>query len=184
MTIETDRLRLRAVTEADYEAFLAIVSNPNVALPAGFQPVKNSFEGHFLIRQTLHQRWLWGIVVKSTNQFIGTVGLYGKTDDEGRLLHDQRDLGYMLNESEWGHGYMSEAVVAVLNEAFQRGLTQIWGSYFEDNQRSAHIFKKMGFVFDHQLQHREHDFFAPGKQECFYRLNATDFYRANPKGDS
>ncbi|MGV0169004.1 GNAT family N-acetyltransferase [Furfurilactobacillus sp. WILCCON 0119] len=182
--IETDRLVIRSMSETDLADFTAIVENVNVAQPAGFQATRTEFETHFLLQQTLHQRWIWGIELAETHQLIGTIGLYGRSDENGRLARGERDLGYMLNEAFWGRGYMSEAVVAVLNYGFDHGLQAILGSYFADNARSAGIFTKCGFQFTHQLQHDETDFFAPGKVERFYKLTPLDFWRATGPQDS
>ncbi|GEK28002.1 GNAT family N-acetyltransferase [Furfurilactobacillus siliginis] len=174
-TIQTKRLTLRTVTEADLAAFTLMANNPQVALPAGFHPVKSAFEADFLMRQMLHQRWLWGIVQTETDLLIGTIGLYGRTGKAGLAVHGERDIGYMLNEDFWGQGYMSEAVQAVLAFGFSKGLRVIHGSYFKDNERSARIFIKNGFQFDHQIMHAQSDFFAPGKTELFYQLTQADF---------
>ncbi|MYV16254.1 GNAT family N-acetyltransferase [Lactobacillus rossiae] len=173
--LKTARLELRSIRESDLSAFTQIVGNPRVAMPAGFQPVHNEFEARFLMRQTLGQRWIWGVTRQEEGQIIGTVGLYGRTGHDGALVHGERDIGYMLNENFWGHGYMPEAVMAVLTYGFDQGLQAVWGSYFSDNERSARIFERFGFQFDHEIQHSATDFFAPGKTERFFRLTPNDF---------
>ncbi|HAT54930.1 MAG TPA: hypothetical protein DCW31_06800 [Lactobacillus sp.] len=174
-TLNTTRLILRSIQEADLVAFTQIVANPRVAIPAGFHPVHNEFEARFLMRQTIDQHWIWGVTLPDDDQIIGTVGLYGRTGQDGALIHGERDLGYMLNESFWGNGYMTEAVMAILAYCFEQGERAVWGSYFSDNERSAHIFKRAGFQYDHEIDHSATDFFAPGKTERFYVLTPNDF---------
>ena len=50
-------------------------------------------------------------------------------------------IGYWLDEAQWGKGYMSEAVCAVLDYGFNKlGLTLISANCYPQNKRSQHCF--------------------------------------------
>ncbi len=56
-------------------------------------------------------------------------------------------LGYALAEAEQGHGYMQEAVLAAVRYAFDElGLHRVAASHMSNNERSARLLKKAGFV--------------------------------------
>ena len=58
-------------------------------------------------------------------------------------------LGYALAAAEQGHGYMTEAVKAVVEYAFgQLGLHRIEAGYQPHNRRSAEVLKRAGFVVE------------------------------------
>jgi ribosomal-protein-alanine N-acetyltransferase len=55
-------------------------------------------------------------------------------------------LGYNLAEREQGHGYMTEAVRAVVDFAFgDWGLHRVAASYMPRNERSARVLERCGF---------------------------------------
>jgi RimJ/RimL family protein N-acetyltransferase len=53
----------------------------------------------------------FAIALMETDQLIGGVGLDGSTGDDS----DEPALGYWLGQSDWGNGYASEAVAAVID---------------------------------------------------------------------
>lgn len=64
-------------------------------------------------------------------------------------------LGYWLSRDHWGMGYMSEAVAAVLAEAFaDPAVTAVHSGVFDGNLRSLAIQKRLGFEIEgHSMQH-------------------------------
>ena len=58
-------------------------------------------------------------------------------------------LGYNLAEAEQGHGYMTEAVRAVVRFAFSDwGLHRVAASYMPRNERSARVLERAGFKIE------------------------------------
>lgn len=58
-------------------------------------------------------------------------------------------LGYMLAQDAQGQGYMSEALQAFINYLFKhQNLHRIQANYLIDNQRSAKLLQKLGFVIE------------------------------------
>jgi RimJ/RimL family protein N-acetyltransferase len=64
-------------------------------------------------------------------------------------------LGYWIVRSEWGHGYMSEAVDALLQESFvDPRVMRLQSGVFEGNERSLAIQKRFGFeIIGRSRQH-------------------------------
>ncbi len=71
---------------------------------------------------------------------IGSVGLHKK----GNTLFD---LGYWIGKPYWGHGYASEAAIAVMDWGRKSlGLREVTACYFTDNPASGRVLEKAGFV--------------------------------------
>ena len=65
-------------------------------------------------------------------------------------------IGYWLDEAQWGKGYMSEAVCAVLDYGFNKlGLTLISANCYPQNKRSQRVLEKMGFTYEGILHQAE-----------------------------
>lgn len=111
--IETERLLLRPFVESDAEALFACCRNPNIGNNAGWQPHASLEESREVLRSVfLSQKGVWAITLKDNGQLIGSIGIIA---DPRRENPQVRMLGYWLDEAQWGKGYMTEAVKAVLN---------------------------------------------------------------------
>ena len=67
---------------------------------------------------------------------IRSIGLHHRLDESS---HQEGDLvlGYVLDQSYWGNGYMIEAVECLLEEAFFRwNVPHIRVSHFKENNAS------------------------------------------------
>lgn len=122
--IETERLILRPFTENDTEAVFNCCQNPNLGNNAGWKP-HDTLEESLKILQTIFipQKDTWAITRKEDRLLIGAIGIL---PDPKRENSNAGMIGYWLDEAQWGKGYMSEAVCAVLDYGFNKlGLTLI-----------------------------------------------------------
>ncbi|MDO1444725.1 GNAT family N-acetyltransferase [Rhodocytophaga aerolata] len=83
----------------------------------------------------------WGIALKPEGTIIGTIGFYrGFRDNTG-------EIGYVLNEKFRGHGFMQEAIKAVLQVGFnQLLLDQVIAYTGLDNTASSKVLQTAGFT--------------------------------------
>lgn len=153
-TIETDRLLLRPFTESDASDVFESCKNPNLGNNAGWKP-------HETIQETLDilnsvfigKEGIWAIVSKDTRKVIGSIGII---PDPKRENPHARMLGYWLEEKQWGQGFMTEAVQAVLNYGFtQMSLHLVTANCYPHNQRSQRVLEKNGFIYEGRLHQAE-----------------------------
>lgn len=149
--IETERLILRKWTEADAPALYRYASDPDIGIPAGWPPhtsVENSRE---IIRTVFASPETYAVVLKSTGEPVGACGLMPcDTGNDGCIKSGEAEIGYWTGKPHWGHGYMPEAVRALLRRAFgPLGLDAVWCSYFDGNSKSARVVEKCGFRYHH-----------------------------------
>ena len=88
-----------------------------------------------------HGFGLWCVALRSTGEAIGMCGLI-KRD----ALPDV-DLGFAFLPRHWGHGYALEAAAATMDYARATlGLRRVVAILSQDNERSARLLVKLGFV--------------------------------------
>ncbi len=112
--IETERLLLRRPTEADVESPPAWLSDPEVMdWLGGVEPAAE------VVRQWLDQweRFPTGkflVELKSDGALVGRVGAnYYDVQTWQRSPVGEPELGWALAREQWGHGYATEAALAV-----------------------------------------------------------------------
>lgn len=146
--LETKRLKLRPIAEADAQDFFELDSNPEVHKFLGNNPVSSIEQSKAMITAILEQYKTFGlgrlaIVLKDTNEFIGWAGV--KFEQNLRKEFDYYDIGYRLKQQFWGKGYATEAALASLDYGFnQLQLKEICAAADLDHIASNAILKKIG----------------------------------------
>jgi ribosomal-protein-alanine N-acetyltransferase len=112
MTIlETPRLLLREFIPEDADALAQILSDPETMryYPA---PYDRAGVEQWIARNRLRYVddgvGLWGLELKSTEEFIGDCGIIRQQVDGERLY----EIGYHLRHDFWGQGFATEAAIA------------------------------------------------------------------------
>jgi RimJ/RimL family protein N-acetyltransferase len=142
---ETARLILRGVTEADAHAYerhfvdYAVIGNLAAFVPWPY-PAGGVLE--FIRTQVLPNqaidRWVWGIFLKTDpGELVGVVELLR----QGR----PKNRGFWLSRELWGRGIMTEAVVPVMDYAFDSlGFEKLTFTNAVGNVRSRRVKEKTG----------------------------------------
>ena len=148
--IETERLLLRPFRESDAEAFFKCCQNPNIGNNAGWKPHRSLEESQEILRSVfISPPGIWAIILKEDGRLIGSVGII---PDSKRENPQARMLGYWLDESHWGKGYMTEAVQSVLDYGFNTlQLNLITANCYPHNERSQQVLKRHGFIYEGTL---------------------------------
>ena len=152
MQLETNRLILRAWTEADAVELYKYASDPEVGPPAGWPPhtsVENSCE---IIRNVLSRLETYAVCLKTGNP-IGSIGLHLKGHTDMTNRDDECELGYWIGKPFWGQGLIPEAAQELLRYAFEDlGMRAVWCGYYEGNEKSRRVQEKLGFVYQHKTE--------------------------------
>ena len=148
-TIETERLILRPFVDSDAERVLDIHSRLEVIRWLGDPPYVPMADLD-AAREAIG-RWAatpdggpydsyLAIEVRETGEVAGAVMLVGVPNSN----YDERQVGWHLHPDAAGHGYATEAAAALLDDAFGRGLEEIWCDMFPDNLPSAAVAERLG----------------------------------------
>lgn len=180
MILETKRLILRPWTEEDAESLYQYASDPRVGPAAGWEPhtsVENSRE---IIRTVLSEPGNLAVEIKDVPGPVGAVGLIRENGHNPHMRRDELEIGYWLGVPFWGHGYIPEAVEALLDYAFrQEGAESVWCGYFDGNEKSRRCQEKCGFRYHHSVPEIYVEKLGETRTEHFTRLTRAEWEGKN-----
>lgn len=145
MALHTADLLIRPFVPEDLEDVYAFCRLPQVMDPSGMAPA------HTTIDQTRQElaRWIEGgrrlaIVLPAAGRVIGEISV-NPDSEEGR--EDTRELGFVLHPDYQHRGYMTQTVLAILEQLKERGIRYVWACCFVDNAPSKALIERCGFAF-------------------------------------
>ena len=173
--IETERLHLRPVTLEDAPAMFEYASDEAVTrytFPTNqsLEETKNNI-AQFYLANPLGR---WGIELKSTGEFIGTIDLH-KMD----TVLKKAAIGYIINQKYWNQGLTTEANRAVIKLAFEEiGMNKLTALHDKDNPASGKVMDKSGMYFSHEEPYACMDQHEKGRivTRVHYVLTKEDYF--------
>jgi RimJ/RimL family protein N-acetyltransferase len=149
MMLQTDRLRLRGWRDDDVDAYAELHGDPHVAYWLGgrmsYEQALASLQRN---REGIEARG-WGLYAlerKEDGALLGVAGL-APVDPEIPLA-PAVEASWRLSPAAWGRGYCTEAMRAVLADAFDRGEQEVVSFTAESNRRSRALVERLGFTRD------------------------------------
>lgn len=144
MILETERLYLREMNQSDFEDLAEILQNSRVMYAYEHDFSDNDVQ-EWLDRQiTRYKKYgfgLWAVILKSTDEMIGQAGLTMQPYKDNEVL----EIGYLLKERFWHHGYASEAANGCKKYAFEQlNRDKVYSIIKSDNYASMKVAKSMG----------------------------------------
>ena len=141
--IETERLILRKPRADDASAiFAGWAHDPEVTTHLTWRP-HVSVEMTKAMLERVVEAWEQGlrfpfvIAEKNTIQLVGMI--------EIRMENHKAELGYVLAKEFWGKGYMTEAVRALIDWAFQQpSMYRVYATTSVENFGSQRVMEKAG----------------------------------------
>lgn len=174
LVLDTARLRLRSLREADAEALWPYVSDPEF-------PKQMTWAAHQSIDET--RAWITSVnnatvdnesitwAIEYEDAPVGTIGLHDVTFQMRALRVDRAELGYWLAPSLWNQGLVTEAATAIVRCGFDAiGLHKITVGCFEDNDASRRVIEKLGFRY---VGRAEDDVWRDGQWRAHLRYELT-----------
>jgi RimJ/RimL family protein N-acetyltransferase len=116
--LETERLLLRGFEERDFDAYAAMMADPDVTrYLADGRPLGRAdawrqmamFAGHWALRGF----GVWAVEERATGAFVGRIGCF---EPEG---WPEFEIAYTLARPAWGRGYAREGAAAALAHAWE-----------------------------------------------------------------
>jgi RimJ/RimL family protein N-acetyltransferase len=157
MLLETPRLLLRDFTADDWPAVLAYQRDPRYLrlyewadrTPAAVQ----AFVQMFVDQQHAQPRTRFQLAVtlRATGELIGNCGI--RRDSP---MSHEAEIGYEIAPDQWGRGYASEAVAAIVGFGIETlRVHRITAWLVADNVASARVLEKNGFQLEGRLRDKE-----------------------------
>jgi len=143
--LETARLRLRELDDADAGFVLDLLNRPDFLRYIGDRGVRDEDQARTYLRDgpvasyALHGHGLYAVERREDGRPIGLCGLVAR---EGLPAPD---IGFAFLPAFYGRGYALEAARAVLDDAGERlGLARVLAIVSPGNDRSIALLRKLG----------------------------------------
>lgn len=146
LVLETERLWLRKLTQADHENLCKILQD---------EEVMYAYEGAFddqMVRDWLHNQLrryreegvgLWAVIWKETGELIGQCGLTYQDIPGRRVL----EVGYLFRKEFWHRSYATEAARACKDYAFAvLGAEEVFSIIRDNNLASQNVALRNGMT--------------------------------------
>jgi ribosomal-protein-alanine N-acetyltransferase len=143
--LETERLTLRPLVEADAADIFPLMDDPDVMAYWDVPEIDDPDLVAELVRGQVAQMgeggaMHWSIHTTADDVFVGSFGL-----SEIDWRHKRAEAGFMLGRDSWGQGYAREAMSAVIAFAASNGLRRLTARTHLGNRRSESLLEKLGF---------------------------------------
>lgn len=145
--IETARLRVRLLEEADLADLFAVNGDPEVTrfLPYATWETPAAGDAWFKRMTDLQATGTalqFVVVDKAAEKAIGTCLIFRHDEPSARA-----ELGFVLGRKYWGGGYMTEALTALIDCAFENmGMRRLEAEANPRNSASGKVLTRLGFV--------------------------------------
>ena len=155
MRLETERLVLRSVVLEDAPRIHELVSDRQISAtitsiphPYPENQAREWLES-VLNSEDEGRELLFGIIRKTDELFMGLISI----DAGGQ--HDSSEVGYWIGVDYWGKGYMTEALVRIIQYGFEDlGLNRIYATHFHDNPASGRVMQKAGMTYEATMRQK------------------------------
>ena len=147
ITLRTERLVLRPLSETDLDAVHRISNEPLVRLYLwDDEPVSmGQIEGTFAqsVREFAEKGLgLFGICLRGEANLLGLCGFRSLENT------DEIELAYQLSQEWWGRGFATEAARACLHHVFEEvGLERVMAGVEPQNVSSKRVLQKLGMRY-------------------------------------
>lgn len=146
MILETKRLILREMTQADFPSLCKMLQDAEVMY--AYEHAFGDEEAQdWLDNQIRRYRedgfGLWAVVLKESGEMIGQCGLTWQ-DAAGRQVVE---VGYLFQKAFWHRGYAIEAAAACRDYAFDKlGCDEVYSIIRDTNTASRHVAERNGMT--------------------------------------
>lgn len=154
-TIAAERVSLRWLRDDDVPALYEIFSDPAVMRYWSSAPMTSHDDAEGLldeIRECFKARSLfqWGVALNESDRVVGTCTL-----SHLDAANSRAEIGYALHRAYWGKGYINEALVALLDFAFESlSLRRIEADVDPRNAPSIRALERLGFQREGLMRER------------------------------
>ena len=172
MIITTERLILRPADKKDAAALLPyrnseFVLRYNCMRERTLEELERDLERESAIED------IYYLEEKATGKVMGALYL---TEDSLRYNVDSFMLEYWLGEDFARKGFMSEAINAVLDYAFNtKGCELITVRVFEENTASVKLVKKLGFTHEGTLRRCVKTHYGKIFSDCLFSMTKEEY---------
>lgn len=150
--METDRLIFRELWPYDVSDLSEMIQNPAVMYAYEHDFSDEDVQNWLLRQRRRYQQdgfGLWALVLKSTGEMVGQAGLTMQPYRDRQVL----EIGYLLKQNAWHHGYAREAAEACKRYAFEvLHASNVYSIIKVDNQASIRVAQSIGMTKEEEFE--------------------------------
>nr|WIF89246.1 GNAT family N-acetyltransferase [Acholeplasma laidlawii] len=178
--LEGKRVVLRSPDEKDLVSFFYFASKDSIGPNAGWFPHRNLDETRSILNLHIKEANLWAITLREDDLMIGTVSLNNLSND--RFFGKGAEIGFVLDDTYWNQGIVTEAVSVVMNYVFRElKFDYLKVAHADFNIASKKVILKSGFKFVYKKYKRYIEnpninyvlYYEISKKEFFEHENRT-----------
>ena len=147
IVIETERLILRKIEESDAALQYEFLNTPTVMECLGGVKELHEIEAKHAKSMSWFAREGFGfmmLIEKSTGELVGHCGMK-RVDNPLAPNVGDHEIGWLVREDRWRHGYANESMRAVIDWAFDSiGVPYLVAITSERNEASCRFMEKLG----------------------------------------
>ncbi|MDG1819757.1 MAG: GNAT family N-acetyltransferase [Porticoccaceae bacterium] len=180
--LETERLILRQWRETDYPLFAKLNADKQVMkyILSPLSPEESDTLAGICASLISTRGWgLWAVELRSTDSFIGFVGLHVPKDT--LPFPPSLEIGWRLAKQYWGYGYATEAASTVLKFAFETlNLNEVISFTSVDNYPSRSVMERIGLINTNQnFQHIDLPLEHKLAEHVLYKITKSEWQDNN-----
>jgi [ribosomal protein S5]-alanine N-acetyltransferase len=147
--LPTPRLMLRALRQSDLEDLYTYASDPEIDRYTPWRHYSSLEKAQadldsFLTEYEHHGLGAWGIEHRMDKRLIGIINI-----SPPHPHHHRTEMGFTIARPYWGHGFATEAAVAVVRFVFdQLKVVRIEAVCMPENIASARVLQKIGMKYE------------------------------------
>ena len=144
-TLETERLRLRALRPDDLDDLWAYSSDPEIDRYTPWERYRTREEAQADLQRYLDDysagnMSVWGVEHRAERRLIGICNF-----SYWRPEHRRAEIGYTIARTHWGNGYATEAGRVLIDFGFTRmHLIRVEAICMPDNLASMRVLERLG----------------------------------------
>ncbi|MEH7107476.1 GNAT family N-acetyltransferase [Bacillus sp. JJ1764] len=147
--LNTERLFLRKMKTSDAASLYKIWSDPEVTKYMNINSFTDKSQAKDMIDlldklSQENKAVRYSIIEKKTNKIIGSCG-YNSLD----FINSKVEIGYDISKSYWGNGYAPEAILSLVDYAFNSlNINRIEAKVEPENINSIKVLQKLNFTLE------------------------------------
>ena len=148
VVIETNRLVLRSMNINDTHAIFLNINNDKEVLKY-FVDRYTEKESDMVLDKVIkycldNQRYFFAIELKDTREVIGMILQCSGASP----VFNTTEIGYAIGKKYWNNGYATEALKAMIDFIFSRGIHKVVVSHIIGNDASKRVIQKCGLIHE------------------------------------
>lgn len=147
--LETEHLVLRPLVKEDGKAIFNNINNDKEVLAYYLAPYQEKYDDNY-IQWTIdshhkNRRYCWAMVLKETSEVIGMMNQCNSV----YIMMQNVEIGYAIGKKYWNKGYTTEALEAVIEFLFERGIHKVFCGHILENSASRRVMEKAGMEYEY-----------------------------------